>query len=113
MVLGKGLSMDTDALKGKNVLVVVPSLSLVKQVINSWARETIAGGTSINWLAVCSDQDVSDVEEHSGSVSDLGIQVTTDISHVANFLATAKESELDHNDIPEWLSHLQAVAVRN
>lgn len=68
------------------VLIAVPSLSLVRQTLTAWARETIACGSEIDWLAVCSDETVSNSDDPALQKADLGIEVTTNVADVAQFL---------------------------
>lgn len=70
----------------KSILIAVPSLALVKQTLSAWTREAIANQTKMEWIAVCSDQDVSINDDPSYQSHDLGIAVTTDVNAVARFL---------------------------
>ena len=70
----------------KNALVVVPSLQLVKQTLKTWARELICEGIEVEWIAICSDDDVKNLDDPSISISDLGIEVNTEINQISNFL---------------------------
>ena len=70
----------------KNALVVVPSLQLVKQTLKTWARELICEGIEVDWIAICSDDDVKNLDDPSISISDLGIEVNTEINQISNFL---------------------------
>jgi predicted helicase len=79
-------------LKATSVLIAVPSLALVKQTLSAWTREAIANQTKMEWVAVCSDQDVSINDDPSYQSHDLGIAVTTDVTSVANFLLQSTES---------------------
>jgi predicted helicase len=76
----------TRRLAAKSVLIAVPSLALVKQTLNTWARESIADGSKMSWMAICSDHDVSKVDDPSCQTYDLGISVTTDSNLLARFL---------------------------
>ena len=70
----------------KNALVVVPSLQLVKQTLKTWARELICEGIEVEWIAICSDDDVKNLDDPSISISDLGIEVNTEINKITEFL---------------------------
>ena len=76
----------------KSILISVPSLALVKQTLSAWTREAIANQTKMEWIAVCSDQDVSINDDPSYQSHDLGIAVTTDINAVASFLLQSTEA---------------------
>ncbi len=79
-------------LKAKSVLIAVPSLALVKQTLSAWTREALANDTKMEWVAVCSDQDVSINDDPSCQTYDLGISVTTDAEAVASFLSKSSET---------------------
>jgi superfamily II DNA or RNA helicase len=69
----------------RNVLVLVPSLALLRQTLHEWARETSWG--SFASLCVCSDPSVKpDTDEIILRSSDLDFPVTTDASQVREFL---------------------------
>ena len=65
-------------MKGNNALIVVPSLQLVKQTLKTWAREFMCEGIEIDWIAVCSDDDVKNLDDPAINKFDLGIEVNTD-----------------------------------
>ena len=79
-------------LKAKSVLISVPSLSLVKQTLSAWTRESLANEIKMEWIAVCSDQDVSINDDPSCQTYDLGIAVTTDPKMVSKFLSKSTEN---------------------
>ena len=70
----------------KSVLVAVPSLALVKQTLNTWAREATANDLPFEWIAICSDQGVGTGHRQAFETQDLGIAVTTDSSKLRDFL---------------------------
>lgn len=77
--------MDLDT-----VLFLAPSITLVKQTLESWSSQSHTG---FSYLCVCSDNTVSsDVEsdESDIKVSDLGIPVTTNEDKIAEFLSNPK-----------------------
>jgi len=84
MPCGTGKSLTAfwiaEALQAKNVLVAVPSLTLLRQSLEDWTREYLAKGARPDWLCVCSDESVSNVETDSfvAETYDLGIPTTTD-----------------------------------
>ena len=88
---GSGKSLTAywlaETLLAKRVLIAVPSLALVKQTLSAWTREALAGGIHMDWIAVCSDQDVALNDDPSCQTFDLGIAVTTDTNAVTNFLS--------------------------
>jgi predicted helicase len=78
-----------ERLGAMQVLVLVPSLSLLGQTLREWA-------TAIDfddYLAVCSDDTVTKDEQDAvvASTSELGIPVTTDPERIASFLHRPSE----------------------
>lgn len=92
MPCGSGKSLTAywiaNVLGAKNIIVAVPSLSLIKQSLKDWTREYLAEGITPDWLCVCSDESVGDVEkdEFVADVYEAGIPTTTDRSKIADFL---------------------------
>ena len=82
-----------EALKPKNTIVYVPSLSLLKQTLEEWTKHK-----SLNFSikCVCSDQSVSrtaqELDEAIVDVTELGVPVTTNPKEIAEFLSTDKDS---------------------
>jgi superfamily II DNA or RNA helicase len=72
-----------DQLGSRRTLVVVPSLSLLKQSLREW----LAAGT-LEYLAVCSDETVTpdDADAVVSSTGELGVPVTTDPAQIGAFL---------------------------
>jgi predicted helicase len=92
MPCGTGKSLTAywiaEALKAKTILVAVPSLALVRQSLTDWTRELLAHGVKPDWLCVCSDETVGDLEgdKFVGDVYDLGLPTHTDPSDIATLL---------------------------
>lgn len=70
----------------KNILVLVPSLALVRQLLHEWLRET--AWEQFTFMCVCSDPSVAkgadDLVVHQ---ADLDFPVTTDSATVSKFLS--------------------------
>ena len=77
--------------KAKTVLLAVPSLALVRQTLGSWTREAVATGVDMDWIAVCSDDDVKNTDDPSVHAVDLGIEVNTDPKAISAFLSNPAE----------------------
>ncbi len=75
-------------ISAKNILIAVPSLALVRQTLNAWSKQATADQTPIEYIAVCSDQDVAQADDPIVSSHDLGISVTTDSTKVSDFLSS-------------------------
>jgi len=79
MPCGTGKSLTAywiaEVLKAKTILVAVPSLALVRQSLTDWTREFLAHAVRPDWLCVCSDETVGNLErdEFVGEVYDLGL----------------------------------------
>jgi predicted helicase len=92
MPCGTGKSLTAywiaEALKAKTILVAVPSLALVRQSLADWTREFLAHDVLPDWLCVCSDESVGNLErdEFVGEVYDLGLPTHTDTNEIAALL---------------------------
>ena len=66
-------------LKSRNVLVVVPSLFLIKQTLQAWLGEALALGIPTQWLCVCSDDSAGRIDRDDlvVHVQDLGVPCRT------------------------------------
>jgi predicted ribosomally synthesized peptide with SipW-like signal peptide len=66
MPCGTGKSLTSywiaEVLNARSILVAVPSLALIRQSLDVWTRESIANKRDIDWICVCSDETVSDIE---------------------------------------------------
>ncbi len=71
--------------QAKRILVLLPSLSLVRQTLHEWLHET--RWPTLAYLCVCSDPTVtSEIDSLSVQQSDLDFQVNTDSETVRAFL---------------------------
>jgi predicted helicase len=67
------------------ILVLVPSLALLRQILHEWLRETSL--PSLAYLCVCSDPTVKEgLDAIATAQSDLDFQVSTDAASVRDFL---------------------------
>ena len=74
-----------ERLQARSVLVLVPSLALVRQVLHEWLHET--NWSEIEYLCVCSDESVDrGNDELVVRPSDVDFKVTTQSSVVREFL---------------------------
>lgn len=96
MACGSGKSLTAywiaQQLESKTILIAVPSLALIKQTLEVWTRESVANNIDINWIAVCSDDTVSKIDDDifTASTKDLGIDVSTDSYYISNWLQNPK-----------------------
>lgn len=92
MACGSGKSLTafwiTKELKANKIIIAVPSLALIKQTLDVWTRESLANNLDINWIVVCSDESVAKKDEDifTSSVKDLGIEVTTNIDGIVEWM---------------------------
>jgi superfamily II DNA or RNA helicase len=92
MPCGTGKSLTAfwiaEALGAKTILVAVPSLALIKQSVTDWTREFLAKDQKPDWVCVCSDDSVGDLErdEFVGDVYDTGLPTFTDPEEIAKEL---------------------------
>ena len=89
MACGSGKSLTAywiaQKLQSKTILIVVSTLASIKQALEVWTRESIANNIDINWLAVCIDDTISQ-NIFISSTKELGIDVSTDIDYISNWL---------------------------
>jgi superfamily II DNA or RNA helicase len=100
MPCGTGKSLTafwiSQSVKASNIIVAVPSLSLIRQSLADWTREFLANDIIPDWLCVCSDETVGDLEEDEfvGDVYDTGLPTHTDPFEIESFLKS-------HTDKPK------------
>jgi superfamily II DNA or RNA helicase len=75
-------------MKVKNILVAIPSLSLLQQTLNVWTKEFLANNIRPDYLCVCSDESAGSLEkdEFTSQTYDMGIRTTTDQQTIESFL---------------------------
>jgi superfamily II DNA or RNA helicase len=89
MACGTGKTLTSlfikEKLDAERVLVLMPSLSLLKQTMQVW---TLNGKFPFELLPVCSDQTVGQSDEDAAvaHTSELGVPVTTNAAEIAAFL---------------------------
>jgi predicted helicase len=92
MPCGTGKSLTAywiaNALKANTIIVAVPSLALIRQSLADWTREFLAHGQVPDWICVCSDDTVGnlDHDEFVGEIYDLGVPTHTEPSEIAALL---------------------------
>ena len=92
MPCGTGKSLAAfwiaQALEAQTIVVAVPSLALIRQSVADWAREFLAHGKEPDWICVCSDETVGNLErdEFVGEVYELGLPTHTDPKEIASRL---------------------------
>jgi superfamily II DNA or RNA helicase len=84
-----------NALNANLVIVVVPSLALVRQSVHDvWLREEVARERMTDWLCVASDETVGQVDEIADETVDIGLPTTTDAAEIAEWLRSPSERKI-------------------
>ena len=79
------------AMGAKQVVVAVPSLSLLNQTLKEWATEWAARGEIVRYTAVCGDESAADLgDSFVGHAYELGIDTYTDESQIAKRLRSLR-----------------------
>jgi superfamily II DNA or RNA helicase len=76
-----------EAMRPKLTLVLVPSLTLLSQILKDWLTDR---NEEFKWLAVCSDDSVSKDSEDNARLIDYSFPTTTNPLDIEKFLATAQ-----------------------
>lgn len=76
----------TRELNSKSTIVAVPSLSLVKQTLEVYLRESVANNETIAWLCVCSDEGIGKNDDIAIHTNEIGVPCVTDKNFIANWL---------------------------
>lgn len=90
-LIGKWIA---DRLGAKQILIMVPSLALIKQTVEEWYR---VRGPGFRYICICSDQSVASLHRKDGweaDPSDQDFKVSTDSRELAAFLQ--QSSSLPH-----------------
>src|SRR5665213_3365757 len=84
-VSGCPVGTNDGGIPAAKILILLPSLALLRQTLHEWLRETHL--PSLAYLCVCSDPTVKEgIDALTTQQSDLDFQVTTDIASVRSFL---------------------------
>ena len=76
----------TRELKSKSIIVAVPSLSLVKQTLEVYLRESVANNESVAWLCVCSDEGIGKNDDVIIHTNEIGVPCVTNKNVIADWL---------------------------
>ena len=92
MPCGSGKSLTAyflaQEIGAKRILIAVPSLSLIRQTLKVWLRETLANRQDVDWICVCSDESAGRVDRDDVAVlrQDLGVPCLTDSEKISAWL---------------------------
>lgn len=76
----------TRELQSKSIIVAVPSLSLVKQTLEVYLRETVANNDSVAWLCVCSDEGIGKNDDVVIHTNEIGVPCVTNKTVIAKWI---------------------------
>jgi len=94
MPCGTGKSLTAwflaQALGSKHIVIAVPSLSLVKQTLKVWSRESAAKDIDVDWICVCSDETAGKADQDDVVVQrqDIAVPCYTSTDKIAEWLTT-------------------------
>ena len=94
MPCGTGKSLTAwflaQALGSKRIVIAVPSLSLVKQTLKVWLRESVANDIDVEWICVCSDETAGKADQDDVVVQrqDIAVPCYTSTDKIADWLRT-------------------------
>ncbi len=92
MPCGTGKSLTAwflaQALGSKRIVIAVPSLSLVKQTLKVWSRESAANDIAVDWICVCSDETAGRADQDDVVVQrqDIAVPCLTSTDKIAEWL---------------------------
>jgi predicted helicase len=74
----------------KNIILAMPTLSLINQSYNDWLREIVALNDNYDIAIICSDTSVGSIkdDDYILDISELGTPVLKSIDQIKNFLQT-------------------------
>ena len=79
-------------LNAHSTIVAVPSLSLVKQTLEVYLRESVANKQKIEWLCVCSDEGIGKNDDVVVHTNEIGVPCITDKNFIENWIKTNKKN---------------------
>ena len=97
MPCGTGKSLTAwflaQALGSKRIVIAVPSLSLVKQTLKVWLRESVANDIDVEWICVCSDETAGKAEQDDVVVQrqDIAVPCLTATDKIAEWLKAKRK----------------------
>ena len=87
---GSGKSLTgfwiTRELNSKNILIAVPSLSLIKQTLDVYLGQIVARKEKVKWLCICSDDGFGKSDDVALLTEDVGVPCVTNPIYISNWL---------------------------
>ena len=94
---GSGKSLTgfwiTRELKSKNILIAVPSLSLIKQTLDVYLGQIVARKEKVKWLCICSDDGIGKSDDVTLLTEDVGVPCVTDPDYISSWLKNNKNEQ--------------------
>ena len=94
---GSGKSLTgfwiTRKLNSKNILIAVPSLSLIKQTLDVYLGQIVARKEKVKWLCICSDDGIGKSDDVALLTEDVGVPCITDPNYIRNWLQKNKNDK--------------------
>jgi superfamily II DNA or RNA helicase len=91
MACGSGKTLTAlrinEAITKDLTVVLVPSLTLLSQTLNDWLKDRVK---HFNWLAVCSDDSVTNDPQDNSRLIDFDFPATTNQKEISRFLEDTK-----------------------
>jgi superfamily II DNA or RNA helicase len=97
MPCGTGKSLTAwflaQSLGTQRIVIAVPSLSLVKQTLKVWLRESVANNLNVNWICVCSDETAGKADQDDVVVQrqDIAVPCLTSTDKIAEWLKVKRK----------------------
>ncbi len=97
MPCGTGKSLTAwflaQSLGSQRIVIAVPSLSLVKQTLKVWLRESVANNLKVNWICVCSDETAGKADQDDVVVQrqDIAVPCLTSTDKIAEWLKVKRK----------------------
>lgn len=84
-----------EALEAKSIIVVVPSLALMKQTLQVWLSQSLSKDKSFAWICVCSDETVGKIDRDDIVIltHDMGIPCVTDSAEIERWLESHESKD--------------------
>lgn len=100
MPCGTGKSLTAhwiaQSLNAKTILVVVPSLLLLRHTLGIWAEGYSRQDEKLQWICVCSDEGVREVntDETIAHSQDMGIPCVTEVGGIVNWFESTRDAPI-------------------
>jgi len=80
-------------LKAQRIIVAVPSLSLVKQTLEVYLRESVANKDKVEWICICSEEGIGKQDDIAIHTQDIGVPCITDKGRITQWLKDHRQDK--------------------